>query len=82
MGWSPRRAWQQAPAKNLYPFITPLRNIIPRIDAVVLKGGLSPAAKILDLKARLRCRGCGSKRRAVVSVKWWGQGAVKGCGLR
>ena len=24
----------QAPAKNLYPFVTPLRNIVPRVPAV------------------------------------------------
>jgi hypothetical protein len=41
----------------------------------LLRSGLSPAAKILDLKGRLRCRGCGRKGRAVVSVKWRGQGA-------
>jgi len=35
--------------------------------------GLSPAAKVLDLKDRLRCRRCGRKRRAVVSIKWRGQ---------
>jgi hypothetical protein len=40
----------------------------------LLKGGLSPAAKILDLKGRLRCRGCRRKGRAVVSIKWRGQG--------
>jgi len=34
------------------------------------EGGAEPAAKVLDLKARLRCRGCGRKGRAVVSVKW------------
>jgi hypothetical protein len=33
---------------------------------------LSPAAKVLDLKGRLRCCGCGRKGRAVVSVKWRG----------
>jgi hypothetical protein len=38
----------------------------------LLKGGLSSAAKILDLKGRLRCRGCGRKGRAVVSIKWRG----------
>jgi hypothetical protein len=27
----------------------------------LLRAGLSPAAKVLDLKARLRCRGCGRK---------------------
>jgi hypothetical protein len=35
----------------------------------LLRGGLSPAAKVLDLKGRLRCRGCGAKGRAVVSIK-------------
>lgn len=34
------------------------------------KAGLSPAAKVLDLKTRLRCRGCGRKGRAVISIKW------------
>jgi hypothetical protein len=32
--------------------------------------GLSPQAKVLDLKWRVRCRGCGAKGRAVVSIKW------------
>jgi hypothetical protein len=32
--------------------------------------GLSPQTKVLDLKERVRCRGCGEKGRAVVSVKW------------
>jgi hypothetical protein len=41
----------------------------------LLRGGLSPAAKVLDLKDRLRCRGCGRKARAVVSIKWRGQDA-------
>jgi hypothetical protein len=40
----------------------------------LLRLGLRPAAKVLDLKGRLRCRGCGRKGRAVVSVKWRGQG--------
>jgi hypothetical protein len=40
----------------------------------LLRAGLSPAAKVLDLKGRLRCRGCGRKGRAVVSIKWRGQG--------
>jgi hypothetical protein len=39
----------------------------------LLRIGLSPAAKVLDLKGRLRCRGCGRKGRAVVSIKWRGQ---------
>ena len=40
----------------------------------LLRIGLRPAAKVLDLKGRLRCRGCGRKGRAVVSIKWRGQG--------
>jgi hypothetical protein len=36
----------------------------------LLRVGLRPSAKVLDLKGRLRCRGCGRKGRAVVSVKW------------
>jgi len=40
----------------------------------LLRVGLSPAAKVLDLKGRLRCRGCGRKGRAVVSIRWRGQG--------
>jgi hypothetical protein len=40
----------------------------------LLRVGLSPAAKVLDVKRRLRCRGCERKGRAVVSVKWRGQG--------
>jgi hypothetical protein len=41
----------------------------------LLRIGLSPGAKVLDLKGRLKCRGCGRKGRAVVSIKWRGQGA-------
>ena len=41
---------------------------------VLLKAGLSPGVKVLDLKERPRYRRCGRKWRAVVSVKWWGQG--------
>jgi ribosomal protein S27E len=32
--------------------------------------GLSPRCKVLDLKDRVRCRGCGVRGRAVVSIKW------------
>jgi hypothetical protein len=32
--------------------------------------GLSPAQKVLDLQDRVRCRGCGMRGRAVVSVAW------------
>ena len=55
-----------------------LRRLPPR-RAVNAKGaaeGFSSAAKVLDLKVRLRCRGCGRKGRAVVSVKWKGTGWV------
>jgi hypothetical protein len=41
----------------------------------LLRVGLSPAAKVLDLKGRFRCRGCGAKGRAVVSIKWRAPGA-------
>ena len=37
--------------------------------------GLSLATKVLDLKGRLRCRGCARKGRAVVSIKWRTQSA-------
>ena len=40
----------------------------------LVRAGLSPKAKILDLKGRLRYRGCGRKGRAVVSINWRGQG--------
>jgi len=36
----------------------------------LLRLGLSPQAKVLDLKGRVRCRGCGAKGRALVSVRW------------
>jgi hypothetical protein len=36
----------------------------------LLKLGLDPRAKALDLKERVRCRACGARGRAVVSVKW------------
>lgn len=32
--------------------------------------GLSARAKVLDLEWRVRCRGCGARGRAVVSIKW------------
>jgi hypothetical protein len=32
--------------------------------------GLSPRGKVLDLQGRARCRGCGARGRAVVSIKW------------
>jgi hypothetical protein len=36
----------------------------------LLRFGLSPNAKVLDLKGRVRCCRCGARGRAVVSVKW------------
>jgi hypothetical protein len=36
----------------------------------LLRLGLSPQTKVLDLKERVRCRGCGKRDRAVVSIKW------------
>jgi hypothetical protein len=36
----------------------------------LLRLGLSPESKVLDLKSRVRCRGCGARGRAVVSIKW------------
>jgi hypothetical protein len=41
----------------------------------LVRVGLTPAAKVLDLKGRFRCRGCGAKGRAVVSIKWRSDGA-------
>jgi len=37
---------------------------------LLLRLGLKPQTKVLDLKERVRCRGCGKKGRAVVSIKW------------
>ena len=36
----------------------------------LLRLGLSLQAKVLDLKTRVRCRRCGARGRAVVSIKW------------
>jgi ribosomal protein S27E len=36
----------------------------------LLRLGLSPHTKVLELTGRVRCRGCGAKGRAIVSVKW------------
>jgi hypothetical protein len=48
----------------------------------LLKVGLSRGAKVLGLKGRLRCRGCGAKGRAVVSIKWRAQGTGAARDLR
>jgi hypothetical protein len=45
-------------------------HVAPLTPDALLRVGLSPAAKVLDLKERLRCRGCGRRARAVVSIKW------------
>jgi hypothetical protein len=39
---------------------------------LLLQLGLSPLRKVLDPKDRVRCRGCGTRTRAVVSIKWAG----------
>ena len=36
----------------------------------LLRLGLGPQAKVLDLKARVRCSGCGARGQVVVSVRW------------
>jgi hypothetical protein len=56
----------QAPAKNLYPFVTPLRNIIPRVG-----GGVGSATNWRQVNAiigspSIRWVGC---RKASVRVK-------------
>jgi hypothetical protein len=38
--------------------------------AFLSRPGLSPRRKVLDLKDRVRCRGCGARGRAMVSIKW------------
>jgi len=42
---------------------------------MLLRGGLSPAAKVLDLKGRLWCRGCGRKGASYRFDQVAGQGA-------
>jgi hypothetical protein len=44
--------------------------VAPLTPDFLLRLWLSPHAKVLDLKSRVRCRGCGARGRAVVSVKW------------
>jgi hypothetical protein len=38
--------------------------------AFLARLGLGRREKVLDLKDRVRCRGCGVRGRAVVSIKW------------
>jgi hypothetical protein len=37
--------------------------------AFLARLGLSPRHKVLDLKDHVRCRGCGARGNAVVSIK-------------
>ena len=39
-------------------------------SAFLARLGLEPRQRVLDLKGRVRCRGCGVRGRAVVSIKW------------
>jgi len=39
-------------------------------EALVVRLGGDRGAKVLDLKDRLRCRGCGRRGQAVVSIRW------------
>ena len=41
-----------------------------RRRTLLLRLGLSPQAKILDLNSRVRCCGCGARERAIVSASW------------
>jgi hypothetical protein len=41
-----------------------------RTPAFLTRLGLEPRFRVLDLRNRVRCRGCGVRGRAVVSVKW------------
>jgi hypothetical protein len=36
----------------------------------LLRFGLNPRSKVLDLTGRVLCRGCGARGRSVVSVRW------------
>ena len=40
------------------------------IPAFLVRRGLEPRQRVLDLKDRVRCRGCGVRGRAVGSIKW------------
>jgi hypothetical protein len=46
------------------------RHVALLVPGFLLRLGLSPQVKVLDLTTRVRCRGCGVKGRAVVSIKW------------
>jgi hypothetical protein len=38
--------------------------------AYLLKLGLPPYSKLLELKRHTRCRGCGLRGRGVISIRW------------
>ena len=38
--------------------------------AFLFRLGLEPRDRVLDLKGRVRCRGCGVRGRAIIGVKW------------
>jgi hypothetical protein len=42
----------------------------PPALAFLARRGLEPRDEVLDLNKRVRCRGCGARGRAVVSIKW------------
>jgi hypothetical protein len=46
------------------------RHVALLTPEALLGRGLAPGEKVLDLKSRLRCRGCGRKGRAAVAIKW------------
>jgi hypothetical protein len=52
------------------PIAPPCHHVALLTPAFLLRLGLSPQAKVLDLKERVRYRGCGARGRAVVSIKW------------
>lgn len=38
--------------------------------AMLATAGVAPDEKLVDLSARLRCRECDARGRAIVSIKW------------
>jgi hypothetical protein len=72
------RGWfhSMRPASRISGRAISPKSIVPRVDtellapAFLLRLGLSPRHKVLDLKDRVRCRDCGARGRGVVSIKW------------
>jgi hypothetical protein len=48
----------------------PAQHVALLTRELLVRRGLSPSTKVLDLKMRVRCRGCGARGRAVASIKW------------